>query len=472
MANPRQLEINHMNLQMASAKIPPSWGPETERAYPFRVYEQDAVLWTLATDLPQPQHGPAMALRLSGSAREVIRELDPNILVNGQQVVDPVLGQLNLTGSQALLRILRRRFAPLDQESQLFSLTEFFSFQRLPSEDIDSLISRFEVRWHRANNIGGVVMNEVALSWMLLQHAGVPKDRWPLLLTATQGNLPSTTAEYQAFVNYLRRNGHLFDRNSDPAKNVSNTYVSFDASDNPSSNQQPQSFTSPVFAAMHSHDMNYDGTFSDDDTDSSGMSYDSQSDVDLSDLHDMPYPVAAETAYLGYRFAKRRWRKFANPRRNPKGKGRGKGIFRRKARASGGKGHSSTLFSDGSDLASQWAFWKGHGKGKGKGKGDHPSSSYFGRKKDARILWISQENVCYAAFAIPMNISVHVVRKLLTRRSLSLTLRNPGPHHLLPTLSQPQRQFSRPAVLLLLLSLQVLTPVQSAGSTLLMLNPR
>ena len=120
------------------------------------------------------------------------------------------------------------------------------------------------------------------------------------------------------------------------------------------------------------------------DTDSSCCSYESTSEVDYSDLLTMPFPVAAETAYLGYRHAKRRWRKFAHPRRNPFGKGRGKGMFRRKSHYKGGKGHHSAMFSDDPfqwEFNTQQVYWKGKGKGKGKGNfHDNSSTSYYGRK--------------------------------------------------------------------------------------------
>ena len=37
----RQLEINDMNLQAANGRVPPSWGPEIEKSYPFRYYDDN-----------------------------------------------------------------------------------------------------------------------------------------------------------------------------------------------------------------------------------------------------------------------------------------------------------------------------------------------------------------------------------------------------------------------------------------------
>ena len=378
MLNPRQADINHAHLQIASGKIPPAWGPERERDYAFRFYESDTMLWTLATDLPVAQHGPSLALRLTGAARDLVREVDANTLVNGQVIADPNVpgGQRQITGVEALLRILRRRFAPLDQENQLFALSEFFNFAKMAHEDTDQLVSRYELTWHRCNQIGQAQLNEVCLSWMLLHHSRIPKDRWPLILAPTQGNLPSTQAEYQAFVAYLRRNGHLYDRHSDAAKNVANQTFWANDSHAPPPEQPFFSQPFPEFAAFGEHSSNHDDTASVVDTDSSCCSHDSDSEVDFADLMGQDYATVAETVYLNYRHAKRRWRSFANPRRNPKGKGRGKGMFRRRHHAKGhGKGGSTLFSADIPDLATQWSFFGGKGKGKGKDK-----TSYYGRK--------------------------------------------------------------------------------------------
>jgi hypothetical protein len=365
--NPRQQEINAFHLQLANGRVPPSWGPEKEREYSFRFYEADVQLWQLATEVPAAQHGPAIALRLTGSARDVIRELDPQVLVNGQQIIDDQGNPIILTGVQALLRILRRRFAPLDQEAQIHALQEFFSFRRHGHEDTDQLVARFEIAWHRAQQIGQAGLNETSLAWMLLHHAHIPKDRWPLILAPTNGQLPSNQQEYILFLAYLRRNGHLFDKHTDPAKNMS-SYMVYNSSESDPSG----AFAFPAYDSASTASGDFSNEY---DTDSSCCSYDTDSEVDLADLAHMPYSEAAEHVYLNYRFAKRRWRKFANPRRNPKGKGRGRGMFRRKQY---GQQRPTAFYSD-EDLATQWTFWQGKSKGKGKGK-HPPGTSYFGRK--------------------------------------------------------------------------------------------
>lgn len=322
--NPRQMEINDMHLQAANGKVPPAWGPEHEKQYPFRYYEADALLWCLANADDQAHKGPALAQRLTGSAKMIVRELDPNFLVNGQVVIENG-AQVQLNGVQWLLRLIRRRFAPLDQEAQLHAISEFFSFQRLPQEDTDQVIARFEILSYRALHVGQAVLNEIVLSWMLLHHMRIPRDRWPLILAVTNGNLPIDAQQYQDFLLYLRRNGHLYDRAADPAKNVAGFFYEDTTQFQPSSNEH----LFPSFPSEPDYNQTYYDSMETGSL-SSGNSND-ESHVDLSDLAHLTYTQACETAYLGFRVHKRRWRKFAGPRKT---KGKGKGKFKSTGKSS------------------------------------------------------------------------------------------------------------------------------------------
>ena len=322
--NPRQLELNDMNLQAASGKVPPSWGPEHEKSYPFRYYESDALLWCLSNADDQAHKGPALAQRLTGSAKMIVRELDPQFLVNGQVVMEN--GQpVQLNGVQWLLRLIRRRFAPLDQEAQLHSISEFFNFQRQSHEDTDQVIARFEFLSYRALHVGQAQLNEIVLSWMLLHHMRIPRDRWPIILGATGGNLPVDAQQYQEFLLYLRRNGHLYDRTADPAKNVAGFFYE----DSTQLQSFPAEHAFPTFASEPAYGQTYY-----DSVETASLSSGNSNDdslVDISDLAHLSYAQAAETAYLGFRVHKRRWRKFAGPRRS---KGKGKGKFKSTGKSS------------------------------------------------------------------------------------------------------------------------------------------
>ena len=113
-----------------SSKVPPSWSPETDRRHPFRVWLADLTLWVSGAELPEPHQGPAVAMRIGGTARELLREMDPATMKDGSIVVDPQGGQVTLSGVESIVRALKRRYAPLSQELQVQSLNEVFRFHR------------------------------------------------------------------------------------------------------------------------------------------------------------------------------------------------------------------------------------------------------------------------------------------------------------------------------------------------------
>ena len=73
----------------------------------------DAITWCLSTDVDEQRKGPQLELRLGGVARDLIREVDINIKLNGGQVVTDQ-GVQNLSGAAYILHILSSRFMPLN----------------------------------------------------------------------------------------------------------------------------------------------------------------------------------------------------------------------------------------------------------------------------------------------------------------------------------------------------------------------
>jgi hypothetical protein len=107
----------HQYDEMASGKVPPSWCPERDKEYPLRFYIQDLKLWELGCDLAPEKRGPVAALRLTGGAKALVRELDAQILAWGQL-------QPQVSGIDMLIRALSYTYAPLQQELQIFVLSE------------------------------------------------------------------------------------------------------------------------------------------------------------------------------------------------------------------------------------------------------------------------------------------------------------------------------------------------------------
>ena len=123
-----------------SARVPPSWGPENDKRYPLRTYVRDVRLWMLATDIEAARIGPAVAMRLTGGAKELVRELNPLNLSQGG-AVNGVL----VNGTEYLLSQLQRRYGVLEHELQIYVLKELLHFQRGDGESTDEALSRLGV---------------------------------------------------------------------------------------------------------------------------------------------------------------------------------------------------------------------------------------------------------------------------------------------------------------------------------------
>ena len=362
-----QHEYDAANLGIASAKIPPSWSPERDKIYPLRTWIQDTRLWSVGTDVEEAKQGPVCAMRVGGSAKALIRELDVNVLSNGGIFPDAQGQPQQLTGLECLIRALQRRYGPLEQELEIHVIAEMLNFARGQNEDTDSVVNRFGLIKQRAFDGAGFNMSWIGYAFLLLTALGIHKASWPLLLAPTQGALPRTQQEFDAFTQYVRRQGHLTDKNVDTVKNMQyfstpshepvqqqNTFMtlntwteqapafpSFDA---------PVSYSAPVFAGFEEASV--------DEADDGLSSCNSGDSVpDLSDVQALPEQVAGEQLYLAYQHAKKRWRHFTGGRKRLHFR-----RFRKHGSMKGRKG-SGKGFKGGKSQGFQFG-----GKGKGKGR--------------------------------------------------------------------------------------------------------
>ena len=333
-----QHEYDAHNLGIASAKIPPAWSPERDRIYPLRTWVQDVRLWSVGTDVDEDKQGPVCAMRIGGTGKDLIRELDVNVLSNGMLQPDAQGNPVQVTGLEMLIRALERRYGPLAQELEVHSIAELLQFRRNAGEDTDSVVNRFNLTKARAFNGAGFDMSWVGFGFLLLTILGIPKTSWPLLLAPTQGALPRTQAEYEAFCQYVRRQGHLTDRNVDTVKNMAflatteqtdaypMTYKTAPYEQQALTPWHEPVYPNPAYAAV---EQSYNSTEADSDD---GLSSANSGDSipDLSDVLTLPLNTAGEQLYLAYRHSKRRWRSFTGGfkrshfRRHRKGKGKGK----------------------------------------------------------------------------------------------------------------------------------------------------
>ena len=185
-------------------RIPPEWSPEMEASYSFRAYMTDISMWIMLTDLQPHQQCAAIIMRLGGAAREMARMVTPQEMVNGGVMngvaVDPVT---------YLLGSLHARFAALEEESRLSSMTEMLAFARRPGETINALLARYETVRQRAAIEGQFVMSIEGCSLQVLRACNIQSQHLFTLLQPFGGRLPRDDQQFRDMCTQLRRFGHI-----------------------------------------------------------------------------------------------------------------------------------------------------------------------------------------------------------------------------------------------------------------------
>ena len=374
---PEPREWHHMR---GSINNPPPWAPEMEEQYPFRDWLADVVAWCNATTMDEVLKGPQLELALGGVARSLVRELPLQAKKFGADVdLGDGAGPQRLSGAAYILQALAGKFMPLDDEMNLRALADLYGFARLGNENIDTMLTRWEVVMQRARTRAGIAIQPHHAAWMLLLALRIPGEYWVHVLTPFQGQLPTTEQQYRQFVEYLKRFGHLAESGShnimQGATMGPTVFPTADAGSSAGGCIGGGCGMFPMFSAFANQDYNnndyyndYDGTYYYDDDGDSDTSDDGGDEPDMvlfereDDEPDMSTWSANEIGefyYQRYRRYRKKWRRFTGraPRRyRSRAKGKGKGRYNYEQEA------MDTFFG------------KGKG-GKGKGKAGNP----FGR---------------------------------------------------------------------------------------------
>jgi len=275
---------------------------------------------------------------------------------------------------------LKRRYAPLEQETMITAVSNLFHFRRHPSEGVDQLLSRFELINSEAEQLGQLVLPVVLKSWMLLNVLKIPVKSWELLLHGTQGILPVTDQDYARFLQYVRRNGHLYESSTssitqhffaDDGSNEQFLPIQNDANDWHESNSVEYQ-NHHTYWTDGADGYQQQGWEEDDDDQSSGHS-NNEEPVDLTEVNGMDPNTAGEQLYLQYRSSKRKFRKFTNSSAGrstmKRRKGSGKGKAKSKGKGKGTFYGTSPQWDDWGQSQETYAFQKG-GKPSGKRTGN------------------------------------------------------------------------------------------------------
>lgn len=169
------------------------------------------MIWAYSSELQAGQMAGGVVQRLGGAARTLAREIPPEALRNGRRNTDAAGNVVVETGLDLLVRGLEARFGARDFEVSVSSVVDILSFRRLPGEETDEALSRFEVIEVRADSLPYLpngdrqfVLSRAVTSWLLLSNMHVKRDYWPTLLASYGGTLPTTDDEYKALPDAIR----------------------------------------------------------------------------------------------------------------------------------------------------------------------------------------------------------------------------------------------------------------------------
>ena len=107
-----------------------------------------------------------------------------------------------------LLGALQIRFAALEEESRLTSMTEFLAFSRKPHDTINALLARYETVRQRAAIEGQFHMSVEGCSLQVLKCCGIQSHHLFILLQPFNGTLPQNEDQFRQLCTQLRRHGH------------------------------------------------------------------------------------------------------------------------------------------------------------------------------------------------------------------------------------------------------------------------
>ena len=401
----------------------PAWGPEGERQYSFRAYIVDLMHWVMVSDYQPHQQAASILRSLTGAAREITRTVTGPEIMNGGihngVAYDPV---------GYIIAGLRSRFGQLDEETRMSAMNEMLAFARRPGENINMILSRYDLVRGRARNEGQFVMAVEGCAMQLLRACGTNPTQMMQLLQPLNYRLPNSEEEFLQMRDTMRRIGHVLEHSPN---NIGqglhgNTqarpgeYLTY---------QEPDQQTSPMFlstptvstvdpwhqlytptqptdappyaswaAPMHAPTQQTslfggagpaqdsqatdemflvggeDILWSDSGTDSDTSSDSGTEHIDMSEFAHLTPAEASERAFLNYRFQKKTWRRLTKkPVRRVR-----RFVRKNYSRSSSYRPQRRTPGRSSSNYRSGYHFGSSKGKGKGKNKGKGSSTFLTG----------------------------------------------------------------------------------------------
>ena len=342
--------------QASNLRDPPAWDPAMAATYPFRDWTRDVMHWSVLNgQMNSAQKAAAIAMRLKGSAKRLVRQIPPQVLINGA-----VINGVQIDPLGFLMHALSEPFQRLGEEQNLSAISDIMNFDAIPGERVEDLLIRFDEALDRGQEYGNVNLDVTSCVWLLIRSLRLSQPQFQQLLQRFNGRLPQTDQEFQDMRIWIRQMGHIIENHpgniastlrvnqGQQQRNQTQAYVGFPSNQNDTP-QMPNfgGGWSGWVDGQSSQSSNVPGNPSQSQTYltqndvESGTDTDTESSLGDDDYSDMipagtPEHEVEGLLFWAYSRAKAAWRNFTRkPVRRVrrfyrrKGKGKGKGMGRR-----------------------------------------------------------------------------------------------------------------------------------------------
>ena len=143
----------------SSYKNPPKLNEDMQ----YEAWVKEVNLWSLCCKLDKGEQGPALALSLSGHARQAAMEIDTGMMQsqNGLQAVINKLDGLYLKDVNQRIYV---------------ALKSFEHFKRTDETSMDDYLNQFDLRYNRLK-AHGIILPDVVLGYRMIESANLTQSR-------------------------------------------------------------------------------------------------------------------------------------------------------------------------------------------------------------------------------------------------------------------------------------------------------
>ena len=144
---------------MSSYKNPPKLNEDMQ----YEAWTKEVNLWSLCCKLDKKEQGPALALSLSGHARQAAMEIDTPTMNSDQ-------------GLQAVINKLDGLYLKDVNQRIYVALKNFECYKRSVDTSMDNFLNQFDLRYNKLK-AHGIVLPDIVLGYRMIESANLTQNR-------------------------------------------------------------------------------------------------------------------------------------------------------------------------------------------------------------------------------------------------------------------------------------------------------